>query len=66
MEIVDKVKVSDIENIKPWKSASFKLPNGLACNTARSIVDYARKTRSFNLSYSCDWKKFIVTITKLS
>lgn len=64
METVDKVKVSDIEKIKPGESASFQLSTGLACNSAKTMVDYARKTRGYNLSYSCDWKKLIVTITK--
>lgn len=45
---------------------SFQLSTGLACNTARSMVDYARKTRGYNLSYSCDWKNLIVTITRLA
>lgn len=45
---------------------SFQLPTGLACNTARSMVDYARKTRGYNLAYSCNWKNLIVTITRLA
>lgn len=45
---------------------SFVLPTGLACNTARSLVDYAKKTRGYDLAYSCDWKNLIVTITRLA
>lgn len=61
-----KVTIEDIERIRPGKSMSFQLPTGLACNTARSMVDYARKTRGYNLAYSCNWKNLIVTITRLA
>lgn len=61
-----KVTIEDIERIRPGKSMSFQLSTGLACNTARSMVDYARKTRGYNLSYSCNWKDLIVTITRLA
>lgn len=45
---------------------SFQLESGLACNAAKTMVDYARKTRGYNLAYSCNWKNLIVTITRLA
>lgn len=59
-----KVSIEDIERIAPNTGVSFQLENGLACNAAKTMVDYARKTRGYNLTYSCDWKNFIVTITR--
>ena len=61
-----RVTIEDIERIHPGESMSFVLPTGLACNTARSLVDYAKKTRGYDLAYSCDWKNLIVTITRLA
>ena len=60
-----KITIADIEAIEPRHSESYKLPTGLACNAAKTMVDYARKTRGYNLSYSCNWKNLIVTITRL-
>jgi hypothetical protein len=61
-----KVTIEDIERIRPGRSMSFQLESGLACNAAKTMTDYARKTRGYNLSYSCDWKNLIVTITRLA
>ena len=61
---MNRIKITDIEAIEPGKSKSFQLESGLACNAAKTMVAYARNTRGYNLSYSCDWKNLIVTITK--
>lgn len=61
----ERITIKDIEAIEPGQSKSFELPTGLACNTARSIAHYARRTRGIDVKYSCDWKSHIVTITRL-
>lgn len=60
-----KIGIKDVEAIEPGHAESFKLPTGLACNAAKTMVDYARKTRGMKLRYACDWRTFTVKITRL-
>ena len=61
----ERITIKDIEAIEPGHSESFELPTGLACSAAKTMTDYARKTRGMKVKYSCDWKNHIVTITRL-
>lgn len=61
-----RVTIEDIERIQPGESMSFQLGSGLACSAAKTMTDYARKTRGYELRFSCDWKELIVTITRLA